>query len=97
VGIIGNGSSASTSLASFDLAPRAHYSRRSVQIVPKLVPLVKQLDTFIRTKTWIALPFTSGKVTSAAVSKDATLDPTTALVDPQTWVCSVRSAFILGN
>ncbi|ORY90734.1 hypothetical protein BCR35DRAFT_323518 [Leucosporidium creatinivorum] len=56
----------------------------AIQIVPKLVPLVKKLDTFIRTKTWIALPFTSGKVASAAVSKDATLDPTAALVDPQT-------------
>lgn len=55
-----------------------------VQIVPKLVPLVKQLDTFIRTKTWIALPFTSGKITSAAVSKNASLDPLAALVDPQT-------------
>ncbi|KAK9349967.1 hypothetical protein V1523DRAFT_421257 [Lipomyces doorenjongii] len=34
----------------------------AVQIVPSLQPIVKQLDTYVRSKTWISPPFASGEV-----------------------------------
>ena len=85
IAVIGNGSSASAINFLSKLDASANSTNITpVQIVPKLQPLVKQLDTFIRTKTWIALPFTSGKITAQVASLDPNADPTEALGRPET-------------
>jgi cation diffusion facilitator CzcD-associated flavoprotein CzcO len=38
----------------------------AIQILPELQPIVQHMTTFIRTKTWVALPFTSEKVKQQA-------------------------------
>jgi hypothetical protein len=55
-----------------------------VQIVPKLQPLVKRLDTYVRSKTWIALPFTNETVKRKALASGRVQNPVDALINPET-------------
>jgi hypothetical protein len=58
----------------------------TVQILPKLQPKVAHVDTYIRTKTWIALPFTSENVKERAIASGAVTEGSAAdaLIDPET-------------
>jgi hypothetical protein len=54
--------------------------------LPKLQPKVAHVDTYIRTKTWIALPFTSENVKERAIASGAVTEGSAAdaLIDPET-------------
>lgn len=58
----------------------------TVQILPKLQPKVAHIDTYIRTKTWIALPFTSENVKERAIANGTATTDSAAdvLIDPET-------------
>ncbi|KAK9893389.1 hypothetical protein P389DRAFT_175398 [Cystobasidium minutum MCA 4210] len=58
----------------------------AIQILPKLQPKVAHIDTYIRTKTWIALPFTSENVKERAIANGTATTDSAAdvLIDPET-------------